>query len=652
MERMKQLIARLNEASTAYYKYDKPIMTDLEYDKLYDELAELEKSTGVILVNSLTQKVQGEILEGLVKVKHSKPMLSAQKTKDVEEIKKFIGNNYVVASWKEDGLTIVLRYKNGEFVQAITRGSGIEGEDVTHTVKTFSNIPLKIKYCADIEVRGEGLISWENFNNINETLEEKYSHPRNLAAGSVRQLNSTIAKQRQLSFKAFELVQDNMSEYDFYNQGLDKNESLEYLKECGFDVVEHKLIKFNEVDDVVKDFNPNDYPYPVDGLIFEINDRFLARQLGSTAHHESKIIALKWKDETYETILQDIEWNTSRTGLINPVAIFNPTDLGGAVTTRATLHNVSCIEDLQLGIGDTITVYRANMVIPKVDDNLTRSNTWRLPNKCPNCGGSVEIKNDNGSKTLHCINPNCSAKLLGKLTHFVSKNAMNIDNLSEAALDKFITMGWLKIPIDIYFLQDYAQQICRLEGFGIKSVTKLISAIDKSRNTTLERLVYSLSIPNIGKTASKTISKYCKGDVDHFTRLINNYFDFTKLEDFGQIMHDSITKWFEDDTNSLMFCGLVDLMTFEKPKETTNNNSVSLDGFIFVITGSVTHFKNRDELKSRIEKLNGKVSGSVSKNTNYLINNDSESNSGKNKKAKELGVSIITEKQFLEMINK
>jgi DNA ligase (NAD+) len=524
MEEMKSLIKQLNEASTAYYKYDKPIITDKEYDTLYDRLEQLEKETGIIMTNSPTQKVQGDILEGLTKIKHSKPMLSAQKTKDVNEIKKFIGNKKVVVSWKEDGLTIVLRYKNGKLIQAITRGNGSDGEDVTHTVKTFTNIPLRLKYCTDIEVRGEGLISWSNFNKINETLEEKYSHPRNLAAGSVRQLNSSIARERKLSFKAFELVQDNMSDYDFHNQGLDKYESLAYLQECGFDVVEHKLINVDDVDGIVKEFNPTSYSYPVDGLIFETNDRFLAKEQGSTSHHEACRIALKWKDDTYETTLTDIEWNTSRTGLINPVAIFSPVDLGGAVTTRATLHNISYMEDLQLGIGDTITVYRANMVIPKVDDNLTRSHSFNIPNKCPECGGVTEIHNDNGSKTLHCINPNCKAKLISRLTHFVSKHAMNIDGMSEATIERFVELGWLNDLVDIYNLKQYRNKMITLEGFGVKSADKLLAAIEESKNVKLENFVYSLGIPLIGRTASKTISKHCKCDTINFYKLVNENF--------------------------------------------------------------------------------------------------------------------------------
>lgn len=651
MEEMISLVKQLNEASVAYYKYDKPIMTDKDYDLLYDKLGQLEKETGIIMSNSPTQKVQGEILEGLTKVKHSKPMLSAQKTKDINEIKKFIGNNDAVVSWKEDGLTIVLRYKNGELVQAITRGNGSDGEDVTHTVKTFVNIPMKIRYCSDIEVRGEGLISWDNFNKINETLEEKYSHPRNLAAGSVRQLNSTIAKERKLSFKAFELVQDNMSDYDFYNQGLDKFESLEYLKECGFDVVEHKLTSVNEVENVIKEFDPINYTYPVDGLIFEINDRFKAKELGATAHHEGCRIALKWKDDTYETTLTDIEWNTSRTGLINPVAIFSPVDLGGAITTRATLHNISYMEDLQLGIGDTITVYRANMVIPKVDDNLTRSNTITIPDKCPECGGETIIKNDNGSKTLYCTNPNCKAKLISRLTHFTSKHAMNIDGLSEATIKKFVVLGWLNDLSDIYNLKQYRSKMISLDGFGVKSADKLLTTIENSKKVKLENFIYSLGIPLIGRTASKTISKYCKGSADDFEIMVDDNLDFTVLDDFGTSMGESIHKWFKNYNNASTYGALAELLSIIQERESNNSEiSKSLDGLTFVITGSVNHYKNREELKVDIESRGGKVAGSVSKSTSYLINNDNTSTSGKNKKAQELGIKIITEDEFLEMI--
>lgn len=640
---MKELIKKLNEASTAYYKYDKPIMTDKQYDDLYDKLEELEKSTGIIMANSPTQKVQGEILEGLIKVKHSKLMLSAQKTKSIDDIKQFASKSHTYASWKLDGLTIVVKYKNGTLHQALTRGSGDFGEDVTEQAKMITNLPLTIPFNEELELRGECVISWDNFNKINETLEDKYSHPRNLAAGSIRQLNTNITKERNLEFVTFEIV----SGYECDNKFM----ALDAMDCLGFTTVDRVYVANKEsVDDIVSLMTADKSKFPVDGLIFEYISNEYSKSLGITSHHESCRIALKWKDNTYETILTDIEWNTSRTGLINPVAIFKPVDLDGAVTTRATLHNISYIEDLELGVGDTITLYRANMVIPKVDDNLTRSNTWQLPNKCPNCSGKVETHNENGSETLHCLNPNCSAKLLGRLTHFTSKHAMNIEGLSEATLERFIELGWLKNLNDIYNLKYHELPMILLDGFGKKSVEKLLSAIEDSRQTTLQRVIYSLSIPNVGKDASKKISQKCCGELEAFKYLISSKYDWSELDGIGNVINQSIYDYFTFD-NKFDFMELLERLEFVSDSGSgTNSNSKSLEGLIFVITGSVEHYKNREELKLEIESRNGKVSGSVSNKTNYLVNNDNLSTSGKNKKAKELNIPIITENQFLEMI--
>lgn len=651
--RIQELISKLSDAATAYYKYDDPIMSDKQYDGLYDELEALEKETGIIYSNSPTRKVQGEVLDGLVKVKHSKPMLSAAKTKDINEIKKFIGNEKCVLSWKEDGLTIVIRYKNGIFQQAITRGSGELGEDVTHTVKMFKNVPMKLKYCTDIEVRGEGLISWSEFNRINETLEEQYSHPRNLASGSVRQLDSNVTKQRNLEFKAFELVQDNMNEYDFYHQGMDKYESLEYLSDCGFDVVEHEIVTRENVEEIINKYNPENYKFPVDGLIIEINDRFKAKELGSTSHHDNRIMALKWKDETYETTLENIEWNTSRTGLINPVAIFSPVDLEGAITTRATLHNISYMEDLQLGIGDTITVYRANKVIPKVDDNLTRSNSFSVPDKCPTCGGDAEIHNDNGSMTLHCINPSCSAKLISRLAHFVSKHAMNIDGMSEASIEKFVELGWLNSLYDIYKLKDHRLDMMCLDGFGKKSVEKLLLAIEDSKNVNLENFIYALGIPQIGRNSSKIISKKFNGDWFEFEKAILDDYDFSSLEDFGETTNRSIHKWHNKVWVSSSDDKMLSIvLNFIKPETITKSSSNSLQGKSICITGKLIHYSNRDALVVDIINNGGKEASGVTSKTGYLLTNDTTSGSSKNKKAAELGIPIITEEDFMKMINK
>ncbi len=649
IERIKELTEQLNKASVAYYKYDNPTITDKQYDDLYDELLELEKKTGIIMSESPTQKVQGETVDYLKKVQHGKPMLSANKTKDIFEIKKFIGNKPCIMSWKEDGLTIVLRYKNGVLDKAITRGKdGLIGEDVTHTMRMCKNVPLKIPYCTDIEVRGECVISWNDFHNVNEKLDEPKSHPRNLAAGSVRQLNASIAKDRNIKYKAFELVQDYL-----YEESLDQimtiSESYDYLKSCGFDVVEHDFVTIDNVEEMIDKYNPEEYEFPVDGLIFEYNDYLYGKSLGETSHHPLNMIALKWNDELYETTLKDIEWNTSKTGLVNPVAVFDETIIDGAGITRATLHNISYIENLKLGVGDKISIYKANKIIPKVHDNLTRSNTWKLPDKCPNCGGNVKVHNKNGSKTLHCMNPDCSAKLLSQLSHFVSKNAINIDRLSEQTLQKFIDLGWVKSFIDIMNLSNHKSAMYKLDGFGKKSVDKLLENIEKSRNTELSRFIYALSIPLIGRSVSKEVAKVCHDDIDVFLSLIKSkdlYKVTSKIDGFGDAMYNSLCSYCKLHMSRIE--GLANEFVFKK--EDTSVNKVDLSGKIFVITGSLIHYKNRDELVGIIEKFGGKVSGSVSSKTSYLINNNVESTSGKNKKAKELGIPIITEEEFIKII--
>ena len=656
LNRIKEIIDLLNKASYAYYAKDNPIMSDKQYDDLYDELSELELSTGIILAGSPTQKVQGTCIESLKKVKHSKLMLSANKTKDINEIKKFIGNHLCVMSWKEDGLTIVLRYVNGIFTQAITRGSGDLGEDVTHTMEMCKNIPFRLPYCVDIEVRGECVISWKEFERINSRLNTPYKHPRNLASGSVRQLDSNVLKDRELTFKAFELVQDDLYTKSKDNtflceQLMNISESFDYLRDMGFDVVEHEYVTKDNVEELIKKYIPENYAYPVDGLIFEYDDYLYGKSLGETAHHTLNMLAFKWKDDLYETTLTDIEWNTSKSGLVNPVAVFEPVDLDGAMTTRATLHNISYIEDLQLGVGDTILLYRANMVIPKVHDNLTRSNTWKLPDKCPCCGGNVEIHNENGSKTLHCMNPECRAKLVAQLTHFVSKHAINIDGLSEQTLQKLVDLGWIKSFQDIMNLHNHATEMMKLDGFGKQSVNKLMASIDKAKHTTLERFLYSLSIPLIGRSASKDIAKVCHGDETIFISMIKSndlYKLVKKIDGFGDVMFQSLFKYCKLHLSGIE--ELVSQFTFEK-ENSIADKKIDLSGKTFVITGSLNHYKNRDELVSIIEQLNGKVSGSVSAKTSYLINNDINSTSSKNVKARKLGIPIITEEDFIKMIS-
>ena len=613
-------------------------MTDKEYDDLYDELSTLEKETNCVLAGSPTIKVQGYLLDGFTKVKHTKPMLSANKTKDTKEIEKFVTNNRFYGSYKLDGLTVVVRYKNGEFAQGITRGTGIEGEDVTEQCRFIKNLPMTIPYKSNLELRGECVISWDEFKRINRNLDTPYSHPRNLASGTLRNLDLNIIKDRNLSFVVFECVTDMKED--------SKSETLIDVHNMGFEIV--PITKSNStVDQVSNALQPEFYQYPTDGIIFELDSRKLSESLGSTSHHECCRMALKWEDELYETTLKDIEWNTSKTGLINPVAVFEPVDLDGAITTRATLHNVSYIEDLQLGIGDTIQVYRANMVIPKVHSNLTRSNAWKLPDKCPCCGGDVEIHNENGSKTLHCTNLDCKAKLLGKLVHFVSKNAINIDGLSEQTLQKFIDLGWLNSFREIYYLSEHKEEMYKLDGFGKKSVDKLLESIEKSRNTTLDRFIYGLCIPLIGRTASKVIAKEFNNQAEEFYDIWCHSYDFTKLDDFGDAMNNSMKAFIRD--NYRWIAEFIGEFNFRE-SDTNGNVKQVLEGKTFVITGSLKAYKNREELVATIERNGGKVSGSVSAKTSYLINNDAASNSSKNKKAHELGIPIISEGEFVQMI--
>ena len=642
VNRIRELVEELNKAANAYYKYDNPIITDKQYDDLYDELTILENETGYILTGSPTQRVQGEVVDFLEKVEHRYPMLSSNKTKDLDVVRKFVENEDTIQSWKLDGLTVVTEYRRGLLYRAVTRGNGTIGEDVTHTFKHCVNLPVKLRKPVDITFRGECVIPWDTFKRINSQLEETYSHPRNLAAGTLRQLDSNIAIERKLEYYVFDVV-----------EGFDSGNLIgDYAYASGLDmpVVEHCMVRDLEED--FSKFNPENFRLPVDGIIYRYDDTGYGKSLGTTSHHPLDMLALKWQDQLYETTLTDIEWNTSKSGLINPVAIFDPVDLDGAVTTRATLHNVSYIEDLKLGIGDSIMVYRANMVIPKVHENLTKSNTWKLPDKCPCCGGEVEIYNENGSKTLHCLNDGCHAKLLSRLTHYVSKNALNIDGFSEATIEKFMELGWLTSLSDIYTLHEHKNEMMVLDGFGKKSTEKLLASIEKSKNTTLERYLCGLSIPLIGRTASKTISKHFKGDYSKFIEALEDYFDFSQLEDFGSTMNKSIYGWYEkySDTEDAY---IPMLLNFDIPKAKSSvGNTANLRGRIFVVTGSLEHYTNRNELVAEIESFGGNVSGSVSTKTSYLINNDNLSASSKNKKAKELNIPIITEEEFLRLIGK
>lgn len=636
INRIKELVDILHKASIAYYRDDNPVMSDKQYDDLYNELETLEQETGLILAGSPTQKVQGYILDGFRKVQHSKPMLSAAKTKDVDEIKRFVADKDFYCSYKLDGLTTVVRFENSKFIQGITRGTGEIGEDVTEQCKFIPNLPMVIPTNEYVELRGEAVVSYDEFHRVNFSLDKPFSHPRNMAAGTLRNLDLNVVKHRRLSFVVFEVVSPIFK---------NKWEGLKTVRDWGFEVVNCGR---GSVDDLVEAMQPEFYKYPVDGLVFEINDYDLSKSMGSTQHHEGCRMALKWADDLYETTLTGIEWQTSRTGLINPVAVFSAVDLNGAITTRATLHNLSYIEDLEMGVGDTIQIYRANMIVPKVHDNLTRSNTWTYPKACPTCGYPTEIHNDNGSKTLHCTNPACKAKLINRLVNFVSRKCMNIDGLSEETLTKFVEWGWVKNLFDVYNLTQHFSELKHKEGFGARSVKKLQDAIEKSKNVELDHFIAALSIPGIGIAQAKELAKKFKV-WDEFRNAGCGNFDFSKLDSFGEVANKNIHNWFHTMYQEDRIPQLVRTLHFISNDNESDN---SLAGMTFVITGSLNHFENRDTLKKELESRGAKVSGSVSAKTNYLVNNDIDSTSSKNKKAKQLNIPIVNEEYIIGMLFK
>lgn len=644
IKKMKKLIQELNKASYAYYGKDSPIMSDKEYDALYDELMMIQKETGTTLAGSPTQKVQGYVLDGFTKVTHSKPMLSANKTKDINDIIKFLRDYDWYCSYKLDGLTLVLRYNDGKFVQGITRGNGIIGEDVTEQCKFIDNIPMTIPNKHFFEVRGECVMSWNEFKRVNSTLDTPYSNPRNLAAGTLRNLDLNILKQRKLSFVVFEMVHPSFTW---------KTEELDYLDSIGFETV-RRLTDIStsiNVSKCVEKMKPEYYEYPVDGLIFEVNNKEISKQLGSTSHHENCRMALKWKDETYPTKLINIEWTIGKTGVLTPTIVTEPVEIDGTIVNRASVHNVSIFKQFRFTKGCTCNLYKANMIIPQcdsVENNYGEEIT--IPDKCPICGGETKIVKENDSEVLMCMNDDCQGKLLGKLSNAVSRNALNVDNLSEATLEKFISLGWLNSIKSIYHLSDYKSKMYSLEGFGKKSVDKLLESIEKSRKTTLDRFIYALSVPMIGKSASKDIAKHFKYNFEEFYHCFScgyGYFWNLKVDGIGVVASNNIQKFAITYMDKVF--ELSKEFTFKIPSE-SNNAQNTLQGKTFVITGSLEKYSNRDELKSVIESYGGKVSGSVSAKTFALINNDIESSSSKNKKAKSLGVQIINEEQFMQLI--
>lgn len=647
LERMKELVEILIKADIAYYRDECPIMSDREYDRLYDELASLEHDTKLILSGSPTQKVSGEIMEGLTEVIHSKPMLSADKTKSINDFVNFAAGKDVILSWKLDGLTLVLRYESGKMIQAITRGrEGLVGEDVTHTVKQFLNVPLSVPIYESFEVRGEGVISWKNFNEINSSLTEPYSHPRGLASGSTRKLDANEAKKRKLEFFAFELISNEIKH-------LDKEEQLIFLASKGFDVVPYKRIygpaSFDMIQSEVKTFKPEKYSYPVDGLIMEYADLAYGKSLGATGHHENRLIALKWQDELYETKFLGVELATTRTGMVSITALLEPVTIEGTVVTRAYLHNVDIFNSFKLGIGDTVKVYKANMIIPQIAENATMSNTYKLPMICPCCGEPLNMKaSSGGTMFLFCENQHCTARLVQKFAHFCEKTRMNIEGLSEITLEKFIGHGWIHHFGDLYDLEKHKDEIINTDGFGEKSYIRLHNAIEKSRKCTLDKFIAALGIPMVGRHAGRILNEYFKGDWTAFEKAIAEGFDFTNLSDFGEIMNKNIYTWYSDEDEAKLWRPLLNKIEFIKENYTMNvNNNTVFSGKTIVATGKLENY-TRDEIQSKILSLGAKPASSVTKKTDYLI--VGEKAGSKLQKALSLGIRTLTEDEFEDML--
>lgn len=647
-KRIRELIGTLRAAGRAYYQESREIMSNFEYDKLYDELVSLEKETGIVFANSPTQNVGYEVVSALPKERHEKPMLSLNKTKSVEELADWLGGQTGLLSWKMDGLTIVLTYQNGTLVKAVTRGNGEIGEVITANAKAFVNVPLNISYQGELILRGEAIIRYSDFEKINEQIEDvdaKYKNPRNLCSGSVRQLNSEITAQRHVHFYAFSLVKADG--IDFKNS---RKEQFEWLKTQGFEVVEYHEVTKETLPETVKMYSEaiaeNDTPS--DGLVLLYDDIAYGQSLGRTAKFPRDSIAFKWADEIQETKLLYIEWSASRTGLINPVAVFEPVELEGTTVSRASVHNISIMEALELGAGDRITVYKANMIIPQIADNLTRSGVRDIPEVCPVCGGQTEVRRINDVKSLYCTNPDCQAKKIKSFTLFTSRDALNIAGLSEATLEKFIGVGMIHEYADIFHLDRHQEEIVEMDGFGQKSYDNLIAAAEKASHTTLPRMVYGLGVAGIGLANAKMICRHFKNDFEAMRHATVE--ELVEIDGIGEVLAQAWTAFFSDGKNNAIVDHLLAELTFEaEDEESSEGADEAFAGMNFVITGSLEHFKNRKELQELIERRGGKVTGSVTSKTNYLINNDVASSSSKNKKARELGVPILSEEEFLKL---
>lgn len=644
VERIKYLVYTLNEAAKAYYAQDREIMSNFEYDRLYDELLELEKETGVILANSPSVTVGYEAVEELPKERHEIPMLSLGKTKDRGELKEWLQGKEGILSWKLDGLTIVLTYRAGKLAKAVTRGNGEVGEVITNNAKTFKNLPLSIAYEGELILRGEAVIKYSDFEKINDKIEDaeaKYKNPRNLCSGSVRQLNNEVTADRNVHFFAFALVRAEESDF-----GNSRERQFEFLKEQGFDVVEYRKVSPDSVEEAVEEYEKKieTYDVPSDGLVLMFEDIAYGQALGRTAKFPRDSIAFKWADEVRETTLEEIEWSPSRTGLINPVAIFEPVELEGTTVSRASVHNISILRGLKLGIGDKITVYKANMIIPQIAENLTGSDNISIPKQCPVCGGPTEIRQVNEAESLYCTNAECAAKRIKAFTLFVSRDAMNIDGLSEATLEKFIARGYIHEFADLFHLERYKEEIVELDGFGEKSCRNLLESIEKARKTTLPRVIYSLGIANIGLANAKMLCRHFDYDLEKLKQAGEE--ELSAIEGVGEVIARTFKEYMDSEENLKLLDHLCRELDIETVSADTHNQPLS--GKSFVITGSLNGYASRNELKEVIEAMGGKVTGSVTGKTECLINNDSASASAKNKKAKELNVPVLTEEEFVQ----